>query len=315
MFKKGLGTNLIILVFFFGVMCRTCGTGLAKEQSKDPIKDPGRVTVVISKRIRPYLMVFEGISDNLDSTRYELTPYFLSRSNLDAGESDLVKLNEQLAEKPFDLLVAVGPEAASFAWSKDFSSDTARMYTAVLNPASTIGEKRFACGISLRIPVDIQVEKISKALPGIKNIGLIFDERFNLEFYEQAHKAAVILGKAIVPMAVDSRKQIPGIMKKNWNRMDCIWIIPDRTVVSEKIVQYIIKQALFQKKGVIGYNSFFIRSGAVYSFEFNYQDLGKQTAEKINSFFLKGECLPEPPVFNEVYNEKLSQKIGLWKVK
>ena len=40
-------------------------------------------------------------------------------------------------------------------------------------------------------------------------------------------------------------------------------MIPDQTVISEKIVQYVIKQALYHKKGVIGYNSFFIRSGAV----------------------------------------------------
>lgn len=41
--------------------------------------------------------------------------------------------------------------------------------------------------------------------------------------------------------------------------MDALWLIPDRTVISESIVKYVIKEAFLRKVPVIGYNRFFMK--------------------------------------------------------
>ncbi len=103
------------------------------------------------------------------------------------------------------------------------------------------------------------------------------------------------------------------MLTENWENIDCVWMIPDRTVISEKIIQHIIKLGIYHKKGVIGYNSFFIRSGAVFSFDFDYKALGIQTAGKIETYFKTGICKQEPPEFQTVINRKMVDKfrIGL----
>jgi len=88
-------------------------------------------------------------------------------------------------------------------------------------------------------------------------------------------------------------------------------MIPDKTVISEKIIQYIIKQGIYNDKGVIGYNSFFIRSGAFFAFEFDYKELGIQTGEKIESYLKDGTCSAEAPLFNKIINYKIARKIGI----
>jgi putative ABC transport system substrate-binding protein len=62
---------------------------------------------------------------------------------------------------------------------------------------------------------------------------------------------------------------------------------------------------------VIGYNSFFTRSGAFFSFEFDYESLGKQAGEVIASYLETGECRENSPVFDTVINQKITDKIGI----
>jgi len=86
--------------------------------------------------------------------------------------------------------------------------------------------------------------------------------------------------------------------------------VPDRTVISEKIVQYVIKEALYRKKGVVGYNSFFLKSGAVFAFEFDYTRIGLQTSELVTDYFNSSPCAPPVPFFNRGINIKVARTIG-----
>ncbi len=88
-------------------------------------------------------------------------------------------------------------------------------------------------------------------------------------------------------------------------------MIPDRTIISEKIIHYVIRQGLYNKIGVIGYNSFFTRSGALFSFEFDYEALGQQAGRKIKKYIDIVACRAEPPVFNTIVNEKIALKLGV----
>jgi len=207
------------------------------------------------------------------------------------------------------LVTAIGPEAASALW--DSKAGFKKMYAAVLDPDSLPALSSHACGISLRIPAQTQLEKISQTFQTIKKIGLIFDPGHNQWFYDQALLAATNIGLEIIALSVNSKNQIAGVLKDNMGAMDAVWMIPDPTVISEKIIHYVIKQGLYNKRGVIGYNSFFTRSGAFFSFEFDYRALGRQAGQEMNIYLETGECRQAPPVFNTIVNEKIADKIGI----
>ncbi|MCD6272634.1 MAG: ABC transporter substrate-binding protein [Deltaproteobacteria bacterium] len=264
------------------------------------------IAVVISKKIRPYLNVLEGITDSINQNSNKIEIFFLSDSDKNNKQIHFNLLNGQ-----YDLCVAVGPEAADFIWSVNGNFKYSKIYTAVLAPDAIIKNSPGACGISLRIPVETQIREIAHSFPEIKGMGLLFDPDHNQWFYEKASSAAKTHGIKIIPLYVDSKIQIPKKIKDNWKNIDCIWMIPDRTVISEKIIQYIIKQGIYNNKGVIGYNSFFIRSGAFFAFEFDYRELGIQTGKKIESYLENGICSQEPPLFNKIINYKIVRKIGI----
>lgn len=267
------------------------------------------IAVVISKKIKPYIQIGDGIKDGLSERKYGVDIFILNPKD----EAVMETVISGLTQKPYRLIATVGPEATVLVWGLDIQSP--KMYTAVLDPDSLSGDARPACGIPLRIPVHTQIKEISQHFMNIKKIGLIFDPRLNQWFYEQARLASLNCSYEIIPLRVTSRNQISKIFGDNDAEINAIWMIPDQTVISEKIIQYVIKQGIYHGIGVIGYNSFFTRSGSLLSFEFDYTALGHQTAQKIDVFLDSGQCWQEPPVFKTVVNEKIADRTGIRVIK
>lgn len=265
--------------------------------------DSQKVAIVVSKKIRPYMMVVNGMTKVLAEKEVSFQFFFLSVSET---QDSIV---QKLENSAFDLVTAVGPEAAKVVWR--LKQDQFRLFTAVLDPGSVFETQEISCGISLRIPVEQQVRELSNVFLNISRIGLLFDPAHNSLFYQNVSRVSEKYGIVIVPLKVDSKKQIPISLSENWQQIDALWLIPDRTVISEKIIQYIIKKGIYHKKGVIGYNSFFIRSGAVFSFDFDYTLLGIQTAEKMIRTLETGECFSEAPRFKTIMNHKVVTKVDL----
>ena len=269
-----------------------------------------RITVVVSKRIKPYMNVLDGMIQGWSKHNISTATFFLSDSNGKENQED-VKVLTQLKQQQPDLCVTVGPEATRMVWR--LSDSLPKLYTAVLSPDRLLPEHSDHCGISLRIPVHRQVRELSMVFTNLKRIGLLFDKRNNRGFYEKAVAASRQYGVEIIPLEVQSRDRIGRVLNENWLNIDGIWLIPDRTVISEKIIQHIIKLGIYNNKGVIGYNSYFIRSGAAFSFDFDYTALGRQTAKKSLAYLETRQCGIEPPEFKTVINQTVADKLGLKK--
>ncbi|MEE4362566.1 MAG: ABC transporter substrate binding protein [Desulfotignum sp.] len=283
--------------------------------------------IVVSRKIRPYLQVTEGILDQVsrktadsqisnpktaDSQDFgprvsDTDVFFLSPGD------DLVtaQVTDRLITGAYDLVAAVGPEAAALIWQSGIPGK--KIYAAVLDPDAVSQIPDDACGISLRIPVAVQVNTIAAAFPSLGKIGLLFDPHHNQWFFEAASAAAAFssIPVKIIPLQVTERNQIAPVLAAHLERVDAIWMIPDQTVISEKLIQYVIKQALYKNTGVIGYNAYFIRTGALFSFEFNYQALGRQAGEIITDSLTGKNCGHVPPVFESRSNPEIARKLGV----
>ncbi|MCX5839680.1 MAG: hypothetical protein NTW71_14390 [Deltaproteobacteria bacterium] len=181
----------------------------------------------------------------------------------------------------------------------------------VLNPPPISGKTETACGVPLDVPAKRQLEMIDQGFRTVKRLGLLYDPRYNSEFFMKAAAEAAYFDLKIVPLKVSSKKDIPAVLKQNWENIDALWLIPDQTVISESIVQYIIKDALFKKIPVIGYNRFFYESGAALAFVFDYEELGRQTGRLAANMLMGKACEKENPVFRVWLNLRVIDKLGM----
>ncbi len=295
---SGLLATAVCLVFLWA--------GFAQAVEHDTAK----IAVLVSRNIKPYAEAVEGIvAAFAESPGGELKVFYLDKFR----GKNMALLSGELADGKFKLFISVGPEAARFIWTDEALESSAKLYSVVLNPEKVLGTASPPCGISLNIPVQEQIEMIERGLPGISRVGLLYDPRYNSDFFEDATTRAFSRGIEIVPLQVSSKKEIPGVLKDHWGDIDALWLIPDRTVISESIIKYTIKESLFKAVPVIGYNRFFYESGATLAFVFDYEELGKQCAMKALSL-LSGEMCGRTgpcPCFHVWINIRVMKKLGI----
>ncbi len=236
----------------------------------------------------------------------EINSFFLE----DYKAADFNLLRKQLSTENYNFAISVGPEATSFLWSDKNDLDLSRFYTMVLSPEKLIESQEKACGISLSIPISTQLRTIKQQLSSVKRLGLLFNPEYNSDFYKSASRQAHLYEMEIVPLKISSQKDIPEVLRQKWDEIDGLWLIPDRTVISKSVVEYIIKEALYQKKPVIGYNRFFYESGAALAFILDYSNIGKQTAEFVLDKLDSGYCSEKTPAFEAKLNLEVLKKIG-----
>jgi len=296
-----------------GVLALLWAAAAGPVQAADPdfaANRPASINLVISRNIRPYMDAAESMRAALGS-RFEADIYVdkLYRHTGSARKG----LAEKLAGRgPQALFIAVGPEAAAFLWREVAGKAGVRLYSIVLNPESLSPEIPPACGISLNIPPAVQLGYICQSFGKARRIGLFYDPQNNRELFERAAAAA---GRrqdvALVPLRVSSKKDIPRLLSAQVPTLDAVWLVPDRTVISESIAQYIIKQSILQGVPVVGYNQFFYESGAAAAFVFDYAVLGRQTAKMAVEVMREGRCRPRVPEFEVWINEGVYEKLGI----
>ena len=142
--------TVLCLIFFL------CDSATAVENLSP------KVAIVVSQHIRPYLEAVEGLRSGLArDSMAEIDEFDLEGFN-GRGQDILAK---DLTEGRFDLLIAIGPDAARFMWTKFPSQEVPKLYTMVLSPERIPGLSQSACGIPLRIPLKAQFEIIRSGLP------------------------------------------------------------------------------------------------------------------------------------------------------
>ena len=222
-------------------------------------------------------------------------------------------LRTNLITEGFDLFIAVGPEALSFVSTEIQNSKIKILFTMVLNPEEIVKNSDELSGIPLKIPIRTQIQEIKRLLPCLKRPGLLYDPLYNSLFFKEAGENGVSASLNIIPLEVSSKKDIPQVLQKYWSKIDSLWIIPDRTVVSESIIQYIIKEAVLNKIPVIGYNRFFYESGAALAFVFDYKKIGRETAKLALKSIAEKRSLKEDPEFKTLTNSRIIQKLNIKK--
>lgn len=303
---KNLAQLIATWVFVFAVSMTWCEPVSAFE--KDSL--PTRIGVVVSQNIRPYIEAVEGLTSEINEEEGVNAEVFF----LDKFEGkELIDFSRTLSEAGYDLFIAIGPGAARFVWQDINSNESGRFYAMVLNPGKVLAALVPASGIPLNISARTQIEMIHRGIPSINRIGLLYDPKYNHDFFSKAYEEAASLNMnvEIVSLGVSSRKEIPKVLKDNWIDIDALWLIPDRTVISESIVQYVIKEALLNEIPVIGYNRFFYESGAALAFVFDYREIGRQCAKEALRLISKRDIKEIPPVFHVWVNKKVIKSLGI----
>lgn len=286
---------LVGLAFLLSFLLARAGAATAEEKA---------VGVLISREIAPYAAMVEGLESRLNEP---VKRFFFD----ERGQPfTLAGRSASFDPKGYDLLVAVGPEALQYLAPL---TDARRLvYGMVLHPRAALRDPPvMPCGVSLDLPPATQFAAIRKRLPNLRRLGVLFDPANNQAWFEEAKPLAEAQGFTLAPLRVN--RQGEGLeLVGDYTGLDAILFIPDKSVISKAIIQYVIKQGVLRKTPVIGYNQFFYDSGAALAFLIDYRGVGEQVAGQAERLLAGGKCEEEAaPRFELAINQEVWRALGL----
>jgi len=270
--------------------------------------DGGKAVAIVSNKYRPYMEALDALKETLAA---ELAmPMEVVYMDSDLQQDPDVLVDRFAGRDEISVFIAVGPEAAYFLWNNLAEHGAKKFYTMVLNPEKVLPRIEDGCGVSFNLPVVEQVKIIHRAFSSFRRIGLICNPENNAAMLQSAIEAGRASGIEIVPIEVKDRKEIKASLQRNLPAVDGLWMIPDKTVITESLVAYIIREAITKGVPVFGYNRYFYEKGAALCYLFDYVDIGFQTGRLVVGVLRGEDCVNSAPNYRVWYNVKVLEAMG-----
>lgn len=241
------------------------------------------VAVLISREIAPYVEMVEGLEQGLE--QLTVHRFFFDKYQQPYTLNGYAELNS----RHYSAVVAVGPAALTYL--QTHKKDLPLLFGMVLNPERLLNPASLApCGVSLNLPVAAQLNVIQRRLPTVSRLGVLFDPANNQQWFDRAAAIAATNDHLqLVALPVQSQQQQLKLIS-DYSGLDAILFIPDKTIISQTVIRYVIKQAFQRHIPVIGYNQFFLDSGAALAFIIDYYNSGKQVAAQVSAVVNADHC-------------------------
>lgn len=188
-------------------------------------------------------------------------------------EEELKQLIQQ--ENP-ELIYSIGTKAYSLA--RNYAPNKKLLFSAAINwRRLAIGERTY--GVANELSPAQEISLLHYFFPTIKNIGLLYSNKFSREYVETIKKEALALGINIINQSINDAQDVGDALNELLPRIDMFWVISDPTVlISQASVQQIFDSAKQQKKPVYAYSDVFIEQGAVLTMSGDVATIGRQSA-------------------------------------
>ncbi len=246
-----------------GVLAATFAVGTAGGNERSSI------LVVTSRDDGPYEGVLTGVNGALEEARISV------HSLQSDGDAAMVAL--QTARRHGSGPVLTIGSAATRA-ALEAPGDAPVVACMVVNERD-LEKADNATGVVLEFPIETQLKSIQRFVPRSQTIGVLYNPAENQERIEEATRIADRLGVRLVPREVHRPQDLPSALESLAQEADILWAITDKTVLSRKTAQAILLYSFRNRMPFSGLSASWVKAGALYALERDYEDMGAQCAE------------------------------------
>jgi putative ABC transport system substrate-binding protein len=209
------------------------------------------------------------------------------------GEIDnSLGITEEIQALKPDLILAIGSRATNMV-SKSFK-DTPIVFAMVLYPVASgfvpSMDKPGAnlTGAAMDVPIERQLRALSRIVPDMKRVGVLYSPEETLLVIEEARDVARSMNLELLAEPVGSEGDVPGALSKLDNqKMDALWSVADGKVFTQPSWRYIVKYVVRRGIPFMGPSNGYVKAGALVALTADYADNGRQAA-KISIRILNG---------------------------
>ena len=241
-------------------------------------------------------------------------PMHITEYDLRGTKKEESSIIQRLTAAKPRLIVAIGPLAAQVA--REHLRDIPLIFVMVSNPPKHGLQGANLAGVSLDIPVPMQLARYKALVPTLKTLGVIYDPTKTEAMVTEARSTVATLGLQLLAAPVSTPKEVPAAVRSLLGKIDALWMVPDDTVVTPESFKFLLLTAFENNLPFVTVSDIFVEAGALASLSPDYTDVGRQgcqLATDLESGRLRpAEVMVVPPAkVNLAINLKTASKIGL----
>jgi hypothetical protein len=265
-----------------------------------------RVAVVLSDDSAPYQEVYQVIRAHLDDTPHEVGRVYAE--GLTAASLNDMRLAIAVGVRAAESLAALQnrPPVLAVLVPRSWYVKTGRARL-------SDGGRRSVSAIYLDQPFERQVRLIRQAFPEVRRVGVLSSAEQDAMLDElgeilRAHRLS------LVRQTVAADERLIGPLENVLSEADLLLAVPDPMVFNRNTAQSLFLTSYRYRAPVLGYSRSLTRAGALLSLHSSPAQIGRQTAEWVNSA-IQGVTVRLPPPAHPAYfsisiNEQVARSLG-----
>lgn len=230
-----------------------------------------RIVVINSDAaVKHYALAQTAFTERLSDIKANI---ILADQTADAVKDKILRINPRF-------IYAIGSKAYMLA--QEIAEDRTIVFSSVLN-WQRLPVNKNVYGVSNELPSGMQLMTYRYLFPAMKKIGVLYSERFNKEWLDDALINANDVGIEIVAVPITETSELTPALQKLLPQIDAFWLISDPVVLADReSVLTIFNLGARHKKPVIAYSDIFANLGATLSLSADIATMGMQAASMVN---------------------------------
>jgi putative ABC transport system substrate-binding protein len=227
-----------------------------------------RVVALLSQDAGPYKEALSGLQQQIGGAG-QVDSFVMQ------GDAKIAASAVQAARDGSSILVTFGTAATQAA----LSSDPAPPTVAALVFNSEALRRPTITAVTLDMPLETQFDWMRKMLPEQRTVGVLYNPKENQQRVDAAARVAQARGLKLLAKPVETPQDLPGALESLSRQIDVLWSLTDGVVISPQTAQPILLFCFRNKIPLVGLSSTWVKAGALYSLDWDYNDIGRQAGE------------------------------------
>ncbi|MDR4504672.1 MAG: ABC transporter substrate-binding protein [Candidatus Scalindua sp.] len=265
--------------------------------------------IIKSQNLSAYNNVVAGFKRECLNNNITIRSIYNLNGKMKVGRKMVRKIKK---EKP-DIILTIGVLATTIA--KEEIEDIPILFCMVINHERYQLVKQNVTGISNEVPIENQVMGYQTIVETLRNIGVIYDPSNTGNIIEDAGLQMERIGIHLVKYEIKSSDMIDKALDDISGKIDALWILPDRTVVTKDSFNLIKTRTLENNIPLLCTNDVFVKAGALMAVFSDYVEIGMQAAQIANKILripsTNSLGIIYPDTFKLVVNSLTAKKLGL----
>ncbi len=214
------------------------------------------------------------------------------------GAEDLPDFAGRVLASSPDLVVAIGSRALQVTENIE---RIPIVYLLVPTPEKYIKNRDNVTGIRFGLSAQAQFNELSRHIPGVKRLGVIYDPQRTGELVNQA--LFTLTDHELIALPTNNPREVPALLKQLRGKVDALWLIPDLTVINPITLQSYIRFSMENKIPVLAFAEKYLEQGAAMAVTVDTEAMAEKAAQ-LASRIVRGKGVAEIGPVVEAANAK-----------